>query len=295
MRLFDKLYNHPICEYLTSSRWWGKLLGAFMGFIVAGPIGALFGIFLGNYFDRGLAIHFGSPYLTYFKIKNPQTKNGFIDACFAVMGHLAKVNGHVSQSEINWAYDLMLQLKLSNHKRNDAKLRFKEGKEKSFALEKTVFELKRAAYPNTELLQLFVDIQYQFCRVTGWSPKKLQQMNIILTALDLAPLHKQHRFYEDANFYHKQSNHSQSSSSQYQTHQKNATSDLAQAYTLLQVNSHSTHSVVKKAYRKLISKHHPDRLIAMNASEIDIKKANEKTGQIRQAYRMICQHKGWRT
>ncbi len=48
---------------------------------------------------------------------------------------------------------------------------------------------------------------------------------------------------------------------------------------------------IKQAYRRLISQHHPDKLVARKAPQHEIKAANEKTQQITKAYDKICQYK----
>ena len=44
---------------------------------------------------------------------------------------------------------------------------------------------------------------------------------------------------------------------------------------------------LKKAYRRLMSQHHPDKLVAKGLPEQLIKDATEKTQQIKAAYELI--------
>ena len=51
--------GEAVIFYLYYIMWrnaWGKILGAFFGFSLAGPVGALFGIIIGNFFDKGLGL-----------------------------------------------------------------------------------------------------------------------------------------------------------------------------------------------------------------------------------------------
>ena len=64
-------------------------------------------------------------------------------------------------------------------------------------------------------------------------------------------------------------------------------------YELLGVAKGASLDDVKKAYRKLMSKYHPDKMMAKGASPQDIKAATEKTQQISKAYDFICHYKGW--
>ena len=44
---------------------------------------------------------------------------------------------------------------------------------------------------------------------------------------------------------------------------------------------------VKKAYRRLMNQHHPDKLVSKGLPEEMMKLANEKTQQIKEAYERI--------
>ena len=66
---------------------------------------------------------------------------------------------------------------------------------------------------------------------------------------------------------------------------------LADAYKLLGVTKNSTKAEIKKSYRRLMSQHHPDKLIAKGLPEEMIKIATEKTQDIRAAYEQIIQSK----
>lgn len=62
---------------------------------------------------------------------------------------------------------------------------------------------------------------------------------------------------------------------------------LSQAYQVLGISSDSSQAGVKKAYRKLMSQHHPDKLVAKGMPEEMIKVATEKSQEIQAAYEMI--------
>ena len=48
---------------------------------------------------------------------------------------------------------------------------------------------------------------------------------------------------------------------------------------------------IKKAYRNLISQHHPDKLVSKGLPEEMMKIATEKTREIKDAYDLIKQHR----
>ena len=66
---------------------------------------------------------------------------------------------------------------------------------------------------------------------------------------------------------------------------------LSEAYAILGVSENVSNDEIKKCYRKMALKYHPDRL-GIGASQRDIQKATEKITQINQAYDVICKAKG---
>lgn len=284
-------------QFFSNQSWWGKLIGIFLGYLIAGPVGSIFGLLVGNFFDRGLTQHFSHPYGDYYREKRKAVQQIFFKTTFLVMGYLAKSDGRVSEQEIKVAIGLMKEMQLKPAQQEEAKAFFNQGKKSDFHLIPALVSLSQACHNNQDLLKLFVDIQYRCAQADGLSTQKIQAMNAILKGLGFAPLHQQYRFYDDFN-YHRSKQRRQSYSHSKQSGQagvrQNSSSDrLARAYAMLEINPNDNHTEVKRAYRRLISRNHPDKLIAKGLPEAMIKMANEKTQQIRQAYEEICQSKGW--
>ncbi len=293
---------------------WGKLIGAFLGYIAAGPVGAFIGLLVGNLFDKGLNSHFSDPHFLYHNEKKKETQKIFFEATFAVMGHIAKADGRVSTQEIHMAKVLMKEMRLNKQQKMLAQHLFTEGKQLTFRLDLVLGELKRACHNNRALLKLFIDIQYRAAHVDGLSIKKIKALDLIFSYLGFAPLHEQFRFYEDFNFTNAQQTHygeahdsyqeayqrqqqgeyqQQKSYQRYKDTFQHSSNSLEHAFALLEITPQATKQEVKKAYRRLLSKNHPDKLIAKGLPEAMIKIANEKTHKIMKAYELICQTKGW--
>jgi DnaJ like chaperone protein len=288
-------------EQFLSHTWWGKLIGAFFGFLIAGPIGAFFGLFVGNFFDRGLTLHFSHPFWAYNSEKSTTTKATFFEATFAMLGLMAKADGNVSQAAIDYTNNVMVQMTLNKGQIASAQHWFHQGKSSQCNVSQTVTRLYQAIHNKPTLIHLFVETLYNYLKTIGVSEKKVAIMNEILTCLQLAPLYQNHRFHHDFSWYtsqpqqphYSQRTHNQSQHQSYRQPPPSYRPASHDSYKLLEIPTTATKTEVKRAYRRQISRYHPDKLIAQGASANTIKAATEKTQLIRKAYESICALKGW--
>ena len=58
-------------------------------------------------------------------------------------------------------------------------------------------------------------------------------------------------------------------------------------YQVLGVSKNASDAEVKKAYRRLMNQHHPDKLVSRGMPEEMVKLATEKTQEIKAAYETI--------
>lgn len=283
-------------DFFTTYTWWGKILGGFFGFLTAGAPGAVFGILVGNFFDRALTKMYSDPHWLYHNETQKVIQKVFFESTFSIMGYIAKADGRVSENEVEMARQFMDEMRLNKDQKLLAKRLFNDGKNKEFNLTTELNNLLRACRNNKELLRVFIDIQYKAALVDGLSSNKIKALNAVFIHLGFAPLHNQNRFYDDFNskaYEEPQQRQKQSSSSYQRGPQQNTRSTLAQAYALLEIEPTANKQEVKKAYRRLISRNHPDKLISQGLPPEMIKIANDKTQKIVKAYEIICENKGW--
>jgi DnaJ like chaperone protein len=270
---------------------WGKLIGGFFGFLLAGPLGLFLGIFIGHLFDKGLAKNQN----WFFSSMNSTTaQQVFFDSTFLVMGHIAKLDGRVSEAEIQAARAIMNRLGLNEAMRQKAIDLFNQGKQPSFDLEKTLKQLVETCHHNKVLLKLFVEIQMQSAFAEQpVSKEKEKVLQKIYHYLGFAPLNFsffEHLFNFEQAF--RQQSNQQQGYQQYQSPRTRHQLNLRDAYAILGISEHATAPEIKKAYRKLMSQHHPDKLLAKGLPEEMIKIATEKTQNIKAAYDRICAARG---
>lgn len=290
-------------QFFIQNQWWGKLLGTFFGYLIGGAAGALFGLLIGNFFDRALVEFFKRPYWYYHVEKRETAQKLFFEATFSVMGHIAKSDGYVTQREIDMAKQLMEELGLNRKQKIMAQNLFTVGKAANFDLQAQLQPLKEVCRDNPDLLKLFMDIQYRIAQTEGLTEKKIQVLDKVLFYLGFAPLRDQYRFYEDFapqgsryDSSQQRANQRTYSYNRNRAHQAGFSAPpdpLAQAYAILELKRDATKQEVKRAYRRSISRNHPDRLIAQGLPEEMIKIANDKTQKITKAYELICTSRGW--
>lgn len=266
---------------------YGKIIGGFFGALLAGPIGVVLGVIIGHAFDRGFIIsHTFSPYQQHAQT---QAQEVFFNSTFLVMGHVAKADGYVSEKEIQASEAIMTRFGLRGALKQKAINLFREGKQPTFNLEQTLNQLYQACHRNPILLQMFMDIQWQVAHADGaLSPKKQQVLQTISQRLGIT-------FYDFSafeDFFRAGQGGAYQSHYQHRPTQPPPRETLADAYKLLGVLESASDAEVKKAYRRLMSQNHPDKLIAKGLPEEMVKVATQKTQNIRKAYEAICKARG---
>jgi DnaJ like chaperone protein len=115
-------------RFFIGMNWWGKLTGAFLGYFMAGSVGALIGIFVGNFFDHRLGHHFSRPHWYYHAEKRKEIQQLFFEATFSLLGLIAKADGRVSENEIDMTKTLMKEFGLNRAQKKIANALFYCGK-----------------------------------------------------------------------------------------------------------------------------------------------------------------------
>ncbi len=264
-------------------RWQGKIIGGILGGLVGlGPIGAALGVLLGHQFDRDTEGDSGGDGEG---SGNPQLVSAvFFRSAFAVMGCVAKADGRVSEREIDAARGIMQQMRLSPDQVQAAIRFFNEGKQPGFALERTIRELREICGRRHDLLRVFLEIQMraslQGSDLQGPARSLLMRIGQMLglSGLELAHMEAVLRLQRG---HHRSYSKGPASSS-----------EVAEAYRVLDIESSASDEEVVKAYRRQMSRHHPDKLVANGLPESMQELAKEKTQQIREAYETIRRRRG---
>ena len=257
--------------------WWGTVIGGALGWMIGGPIGAILGAALGGNFDRGVSIgdlpggdeRFGPG-------NQERVQAAFFTTTFTVMGHVAKADGHVSPQEIHIAQDIMAQMQLNAQQRKAAIKLFDQGKAADFPLHDILQQFKRECHRRRNLIQMFIEIQIGTALADGKvDPREKQLLYTIGQVLGFSHGEIDHLFSIAGGA-------SASASDNL---------SLKQAYDILGVDKNASEAEVKKAYRRLMSQHHPDKLVSKGLPDEMIELATQKTQEIRKAYELIKKQK----
>lgn len=256
--------------------WWGKVVGGAFGFMLGGPIGALLGAVLGHNFDRGMTSDAGPA-----AGDSERIQAAFFTTTFAVMGHVAKADGRVSREEIELAENVMAQMQLQPEQRKVAMRLFNEGKRSDFPLDEVLYQFRKECHRRTSLINMFLEILIATAMADGRLDEA--ERGVMLSVCQFLGIPRPY-FDQLLSMVSAQQHFSGSSAGSYTSA---SAPQLDDAYQVLGVDTSAPDEEVKRAYRRLMNQHHPDKLVAKGLPEEMMKIATEKTQEIKAAYEMI--------
>ena len=240
----------------------GALVGGIPGLLIGGLIGYGAGLVLRQSVVGGLRV----------------VQSQLIDSVFAIMGALCKADNVVTRDEINTVEKIFRMFNLQAEQRDQAKAAFNRGKQAGFDLDAAVDQFARISHGRAPLLQLFLQLQcmaiaadgrldpaehamlVRIARRLGLDEADVSQLEALLRAGTAGPSAPGGRPPQDK---------------------------LADAYTALGVTPETDAAMIKRAYRKLISQNHPDKLAARGLPESMRAVAEERSREINSAYDLI--------
>ena len=291
----------------------GKLLGFVFGFLLLKLPGAILGLIAGHMFDKGMSNDFSrSGGFGRFFADNERLQSSaiFFHALFACLGHIAKADGAVTQSEINVALKLMDDMQLNENDRREAQQAFREGKDPQFPLAHILKDLKHDLHGQRIILQAFLEMLIEASFADGQlSVSEVEVLDKVAIGLGFG--HKDldrliRKFEAELRFRQRQDAFSQArdEARSRAQEQANAWRDKAQqqytraphysdkqrltdAYRILNVAPTADEKTLKRAYKKAMNEHHPDKLFARGLPKQAMELAKVKAQDIQAAYELI--------
>ncbi|HEU4779727.1 MAG TPA: co-chaperone DjlA [Steroidobacteraceae bacterium] len=271
----------------------GKVVGVIVGLLIfRSPWGAIIGLILGHFYDQGASTlrrsGGGAGVL--------EIGERFFTATFEVMGHVAKADGRVSEEEIAAARKVMAELRLNGVQIHAAIAHYSRGKGAEFDLQTTMQEFADACADRPDLVRVFLELQVRASLegVDMQGPARLAIQKVAdlleVSRIELAHMEavlrlRREQFKADS----RNGNGNGGSTGQVPPR---SSMQINAAYQILEVDSKATDEVVAKAYRRQLSKHHPDKLKANGLPESMLEHAKQRTQQIIEAYELIKSSRG---
>jgi DnaJ like chaperone protein len=259
--------------------------------MLGGPLGAILGASLGHQFDSGMIN------LESYEPLRPGDQNriqmAFFTATFSVMGHIAKADGRVSPEEITLANRVMDQMSLTADMRKSAVSLFNQGKSPNFPLDDALDQFYQECHRRRDLIRMFLEILIREAMADGAIELLEERLLLhICGRLRVSQFEYQRlkmMIMAEQRFQQGDYGYQQYSYSRQQDHRQTrpSYSNLQDAYDVLGVSPSASDAEVKKAYRRLMSQNHPDKLVAKGLPEEMMKLAKEKTQKITKAYEII--------
>jgi DnaJ like chaperone protein len=253
-------------------QWLGKGIGGLIGSLF-GPVGSLLGVIIGHQYDQS----------TGGRGRARDISRLFFETTFEVMGQVAKVDGRVSEDEVRVARLIMQSMRLSDAQIQSAIEHFTRGKRADYALDSRLAALAEQLRGRTDLARAFVQIQLQSAIGAGdVGAQKRQALWRVASALgvsraELAQLEAVVRAFMGGG-----------------AAEPAKTLSMEDAYRALGVTPQASNDEVKKAYRRLMNQHHPDKLVARGLPQSMIGVAEQKTHEVRMAYERVKMQRGFK-
>ncbi|SFW30546.1 co-chaperone DjlA [Nitrosovibrio sp. Nv17] len=254
-----------------------KLLGLLLGYYFLGFFGAILGYLAGGALDRYRAYGAGAV--------NPFTgahrRAVFIETLFILMGKLAKADGHISRQEIDHVEDFMRKLGMTPEHRQQAIALFRQGAAQDYDVMQKLDEFMAVCGHTANLRQMLLI----YLIVMALSDGRIDAAEENLLKGFAARLG-----YDESGF--RQLLGMILGQSHFSEAQPASASTLDDAYEALGIASGSSDQEVKRAYRKLMSQYHPDKLMGQGMPEDMIAMATARTQEVQKAYDLIKKSRG---
>lgn len=256
--------------------YWGKIIGTLVGLATLKPLLAAAGFVLGHQFDRGFAER-------YQRVREQDERvvglgDAFVRTLFRCMGHLAKIDGRVTEDEIRATRAVMHRIGLGPAQVRHAIGCFNEGKSPGFdpvaAVERLAQSGARKAEERRVFVRLLLEVSlsksgvvreeraaiWKLCTVLGIGRVELAQLEAMIRA---------------------QKGFRQSPAGDVDA------AKLSAAYRTLGVDATATNAEIKTAYRRLMNRSHPDKIAASNPGADALAEADRRTRELLAAYELL--------
>ena len=237
-----------------------KILFGGLGWVLGGPIGAIIGYYLGSQGD-----HADQGYSTQPTTRGyPNTKPGdFMVSLLVLLGAVMKADKQLLKSELDYVKNFLRQ-QFSHQDTQEYMILFKDIIKQDYPIRDVCRQIQRSM-DHPSRLEL-IHVLFGLSKADGHiHPDEIKVINTIGRYLNI-------------------------NDSDFDSIKAMFVKDTQSAYKILEIKKSVTDSEIKKAYRKMASKYHPDKV---NHLGDDLKHlAEEKFKAMNDAYQSIKKERG---
>ncbi|MWN32826.1 MULTISPECIES: co-chaperone DjlA [unclassified Gilliamella] len=277
---------------------WAIIIGVVLSIVLKTGWGFFLGLFIGPMLYRKLCS-------TLTEQRTQANPTLYLTVVFEVLGHLSKAKGVVTQDDINLASQFMDRLQLDSSSRKLAQESFNRGKASDYPLRSRLAELYSQYRYRRNVLNIFCEQLIQAALIDGILDDKEQQILFIVADEFHIPRQQMAIYIQMmmGSYHFRQNSYrgQQDQQGQYQHNNRyggyqgrSAQSDLQNAYKILGVESTAEISEIKRAYRKLMNEHHPDKLVSKGLPKEMLEAAKKRAQEIQAAYDLIKASRGFK-
>ena len=232
---------------------WGNLVGGFIGFSFAGPIGALIGSIIGGKISSARRGGFQQSFA--------QSQQIFVISLVILTAKLAKADGQVSKEELIAIKD---KLKIPDHEIDQVGKIFNKAKEDSLGYEPYAKQIAQIYQNNPAVLDEVINILFYIAESDGKvSNSELAMIKNIAQIFNLTDIQ-----FEGIK-------------------ESRKGSDKLNPYIVLGCTSNDDFATIRKKYLQLSKEHHPDALISKGVPKEVIEESKKKMRAINSAFDKI--------
>ena len=247
---------------------YAKWVGGGLGWAFGGPIGAILGFALGSMIDSTVAIERPDP--TTFRGRRKSsygytTANDFVLSLLVLTAAVMKADGKVMKSELDYVRNFLVR-QFGEHKAQDQILLLRDILKQKLDVRAVCAQVKQ----NMEHPLRLQLLHYIFGLASADGTLHASEVKVIQDIAAYMGISQKDYESIRAMFGH----------------------DTHSAYKVLEIDEDADETAVKKAYRKMATKYHPDKVGHLGA-EFQ-KAAKEKFQKVQQAYETIKKQRGFK-
>ena len=254
-----------------------KIIATLLGFYYFGFFGAIAAFFIGSMIDRSISYGIGGVN----PLSRAHRESVFLSTVFILMGKIAKADGRVSEDEVAHVEQMFQKLGMGDAHRQQAIALFKKGSTADFDIQTALNEFMVVCGHTASLRQMLL----VYLIVMAFADGKMDPAEeVLLKTIALRLGYSQEMFQQLMVMVMNQTHFAGGQSS--------SPSALEDAYKALGVSNKSSDQEIKRAYRKLMSQYHPDKLMGQGMPEDMIKMATAQAQEVQTAHDIIKKHRG---